>query len=120
MHELWAKKGGTAKLEISVKQGYKSTYIYSAVSPKTGESFTLILPYVNTEVMNIYLSMFSEANPDKTILMIMDQAGWHRSKDLIIPLNIKILYLPPYSPELDPVERLWKWLRAEVTHNRLF
>jgi transposase len=120
LHRVWAKKGKQAKLEVKVKQGYKNTYIYSAISPKTGDSFSYILPFVNTEIMNIYLREFSKEYRNKTIIMVMDQAGWHRSKDLIIPKNIKIIYLPPYSPELNPVERFWKWIRKETTHNRLF
>ena len=50
----------------------------------------------------------------------MDNAGWHKSKTLIIPDNIKYIFLPPYSPELNPVERLWKWMEREVCHNMLF
>jgi transposase len=120
LHRVWAKKGEKEKLEIKVKQGYKSTYIYSAVSPKTGDSFSLILPFVNTEIMSLYLEEFSKEYINKNIIIIMDQAGWHRSKELIIPENIKILLLPPYSPELNPVERFWKWIRFGITHNRVF
>lgn len=50
----------------------------------------------------------------------MDQAGWHKSHDLVLPDNMAIEFLPPYSPELNPVERLWWWLRKEVTHNQIF
>lgn len=50
----------------------------------------------------------------------MDQAGWHKSKDLVVPHNIEILYLPPYSPELNPVERLWKHLKTNYIHNHVF
>lgn len=71
-------------------------------------------------MMNIYLQELSKAYADKIIMLIMDQAGWHKSKELFIPPNIKLLFLPPYSPELNPVERLWKWIRAEVTHNMVF
>ena len=53
----------------------------------------------------------SKSYNDKRILIIMDQAGWHKSKNLILPKNIQIEFLPPYSPELNPVEKLWQWLR---------
>lgn len=56
----------------------------------------------------------------KKIMIIMDQAAWHKSDDLIVSSNIQIKFLPPYSPELNPVEKLWWWLRKEVTHNRVF
>ena len=70
--------------------------------------------------MSLYLEEFSKEYFNKKIIMIMDQAGWHKSKALKIPKNIKIIFLPPYSPELNPVERFWKWTRSGITHNRLF
>ena len=115
---LWAKKGRPTK--VVVKPGYKNFYLYSAVSPHAGESFTLFLPWVNTDMMNFYLEHLSENYHDKELMLIMDQAGWHKSKDLKEFDNIRIEYLPPYSPELNPVERLWKWFREAVQKNRIF
>jgi transposase len=103
-----------------VQPGYQNRYIYSAVCPESGEDFTLILPAVNTEMMNLYLHHLAKAYPDRRLLLLMDQAGWHRSGDLCVPKNIKLDYLPAYSPELNPVERLWRWLRDEVCRNRLY
>jgi len=103
-----------------VKIGYKNFYIYSSVSPHCGESFSLFLPWVNTEIFTLYLKHLSLEYNDKEILLIMDQAGWHASKKLKVPDNIKIEFLPPYSPELNPVEKLWQWLRRHVCRNRLF
>jgi transposase len=99
---------------------YESFYIYSCVSPHSGESFSLFLPEINTAMMNIYLGEFLKEYSDKDILIILDQAGWHKAKDLKLPPNISLMFLPPYSPELNPVEKLWPWLRKEVTHNHLF
>ena len=79
-----------------------------------------MLPWVNTEMMNLYLAEFSRAYRDYVVLLIMDCAGWHTAKRLEIPPNICIDYLPPYSPELNPVERLWRWLRRHICRNRLF
>ena len=90
------------------------------MNPKTGEKFSLLLPEVNTEMMNIYLSEISKNYKGKRLILIMDQAGWHKSKKLNIPDNIEIEYLPAYSPELNPVERLWKWLKENTIHNRIF
>ncbi len=70
--------------------------------------------------MNVYLEHLAAAYPDKKILLIWDGAGWHGSNGLRIPANIRCEALPPYSPELNPVERLWQWLRRHVTRNRLF
>ncbi len=109
-----------SKSEVKVKQGYKSFYIYSATCSKRGEILSLLLPEVNTKMMNIYLEELSKYYKDEKILLKMDQAAWHKSKDLKIPRNIKIKYLPGYSPELNPVERLWKWLKENTIHNRVF
>jgi len=70
--------------------------------------------------MNLYLEQMSNAYENDDIVIIMDQAGWHKSKDLIVPGNIDIIYLPPYSPELNPIERLWKYLKTNFIHNRVF
>ena len=115
---LWARKG--KRPHSVVKPGYKNFYLYSGVSPHTGEAFTLILPWVNTEMMNLYLDYLSLAYPDKELMLIMDQAGWHKSKDLKIPHNIQIEPLPPYSPELNPIEKLWQWIRRHACRNQLF
>ena len=77
--------------------------------------------YANTWIMNLYLKDFAKQLPSNThALMVMDGAGWHRSIELEIPENVSILLLPPYSPELNPVERVWKNLRYRVTHNTFF
>lgn len=115
---VWAEKG--KPLEIKVKQGYKNFYIYSAVCPHTGDAFTLFMPEVNTDMMNVYVKELSQNFANKNIMLIMDQASWHKSADLIKATNIKFKFLPPYSPELNPVEKLWWWLRKEKTHNELF
>jgi transposase len=115
---LWALRGKRAV--VPVKTGYKNFYLYAAVDPKQGECFILELPRVDTDMINLYLAELSKSFHDKNILLIWDQAGYHRSKELNLPINIKIEYLPPYSPELNPTERLWRWLRRHVCRNRLF
>jgi len=70
--------------------------------------------------MNLYLEQMSLAYGNEEIVIIMDQAGWHKSKDLVVPDNIDIIYLPPYSPELNPIERLWKYMKTHFIHNRVF
>lgn len=77
---------------VRVKLGFKNFYVYSSVEPKVGESFSLILPKVNTDHMNIYLESLSQKYKDEKINLVMDGAGWHKSKKLIVPENIIIIH----------------------------
>ena len=95
-------------------------YAYGAVEPLTGESTFLILPYCNTICMNIFLSELSVAYPDDYILLVADGATWHKSKKLEIPSNIEIFPLPPYTPEMNPIEQIWKELRKQGFKNEVF
>lgn len=115
---MWAEKG--KETTVKVKQGFKNFYMYSSINPNTGEDYSLILSCVDTEMMNLYLKKFSLAYRKESIVLVMDQAGWHKSKQLSIPRNIQIVYLPPYSPELNPVERFWRFLKKEVLHNFVY
>ena len=96
------------------------TYGYAAVSPLDGRLDSLILPAVGTEMMNLFLTEVALRHPDEFLVMIMDGAGWHTARDLEIPENMHILYLPPYSPELNPIEHLWDDLREKDFWNRVF
>lgn len=118
-HAMWAKKGSRP---TAVKQTrYEWLYLYAAVEPASGASVALQAPSVNTGTMNVFLRMLGEElKPDEHAVLIMDQAGWHKSKALTLPENITVLYLPPYSPELNPVERLWADLRSHYLSNRVF
>lgn len=77
------------------------------------------MPNVDTDCMNVFLEELSEEIKEDFIL-IMDGAGWHKSKDLIVPKNIQIVLLPPYCPELNPVERLWKFIKDNTIKNKVF
>lgn len=101
-----------------VSQEY--SYAYAAVSIEDGETNSLILPYVNTDCMQIFIDDVALRHPEDRILMVMDNAGWHKTKSLKIPCNIKFAYLPSYSPELNPVEHIWDDLREKSFHNRIF
>jgi transposase len=105
---------------VKVKLGFKNFYLYSAVNPKTGEDFTLLLPKVNTDCMNVFLEEMVKKEQDKSIIMIMDGAGWHSSNDLKVPSNIEIICLPPYSPELNPVERMWLYIKQRTIKNKIY
>ena len=99
---------------------HEYTYAYGAVDVCTGELDTLILPRVNTECMQIFLNEISERHPAERIVMVIDGAGWHRSGALTAPENIYLLRLPPYAPELNPIEHVWDELREKHFHNRVF
>lgn len=114
----WFKKG--TRPRIKVKLGYQNFYLYSAVDHKGGESYSLIMENVNTDCMNVYLQALSTEYSLDKIALIVDGAGWHKSKRLIIPSNIKLIYLPPYSPELNPVERLWLYIKNNILKNKVY
>ena len=100
---------------------YEWVYLFGAVNPLTGTSSALLAPSVNTEYMNHHLRFISEqAGPTVQVILVLDRAGWHLAKGLQVPENITRLYLPPYSPELNPVERLWAYLRSHYLSNRAY
>ncbi len=112
----------TGSRPTAVKQTrYEWVYLYAAVEAATGANVALQAPHVNTGTMNVFLEMVSaELAPLEHGILIMDQAGWHKSRGLRVPDNLTILYLPPYSPELNPVERLWAYLRDHFLSNRAY
>jgi transposase len=116
---VWAPTGSRP---AAVRQTrYEWVYLYAAVEPATGESAALLAPNVNTGTMNAFLSILDEERkPDEHFILIMDQAGWHRSRDLKLPDGITVLLLPPYSPELNPTENLWHYLRSHYLSNRIY
>lgn len=114
----WAPKGIRPVVRNGVVREY--TYAFSAISPGDGVMESLILPWVNAETMSLFLATVSERHPEEFILMVLDGAGWHIAADLVVPPNMRLLFLPPYSPELNPVEHLWDHLREKHFANRLF
>jgi DDE superfamily endonuclease len=103
-----------------VKIGRENFYLYSAVNYTNGEDFSLLFPYVNTDCMNIFLEQMSKSLGNKEAFLIMDCASWHKSKGLKTPKNITIIYLPPYSPELNPVERFWQHIKQNILRNKIY
>ena len=96
------------------------TYAYGAVSPQDGAFDSLMLPHVNTECMQIFLDEIASRYPNDNVVMVLDGAGWHKSKDFHLSDNLRLLFLPSYSPELNPQEHLWDELREKHFHNRAF
>ena len=99
---------------------HEYTYAYGAVDVISGELDSLILPHVNTDCMQIFLDEVGARHPQRRIIMVLDGAGWHTAAALNPPTNMKLLSLPPYAPELNPVEHLWDELREKFFHNKAF
>ncbi len=101
-------------------QRYTWARLFAAVQPATGQSFALVLPEVSTVAMQAFLDGFSKVlAADEHAVMVVDQAGWHTTHALAVPDNVTLVRLPPYSPELNPVERVWLFLRERHLSHRL-
>jgi len=118
VRRCWAPPGVRPVAFAQVEREH--TYAYAAVTPIDGELVSLVLPGVNAEMMSIFLEEISRWYPHEQVVMIMDQAGWHKAKRLKIPDNIMLYWLPPYSPELNTIEHLWDEIREKWFHNRVF
>jgi hypothetical protein len=114
----WAPKGVRPVVGARLIRQY--TYAFSAVSPHDGVMDSLVLPFVNAETMSLFLALVANRHADEFVVMVMDQAGWHIADTLKVPANMRIIFLPPYSPELNPAEHLWKALREGWFANTVF
>jgi transposase len=116
---IWARKGSRPRLPAD--QRYKSAYLFGAICPKRGTGAALMLPWANTEAMQLHLDEISRYVARKAhAVLLMDRAGWHTTGGLNVPKNITIILLPSRSPELNPVENVWQYLRANWLSNRVF
>ena len=102
-------------------QRHTAAYLFAAVCPASERTAALVLPYVDTAAMNLHLAEISaQIAADAHAVVILDQAGWHGAKALRVPHNISLLPLPPYSPELNPIENLWQFLKQNFLNTRVF
>jgi transposase len=116
---VWARKGSRPRAVRQLR--YTSLYVLVAVCISTGATSALIMPELNAEVLNLFLEQMSRELPAEVhAVLIWDGAGFHTSGDLVVPSNISVILLPPYSPELNPVENLWHYLRAHYWSNRAY
>jgi transposase len=119
LRRVWARKG--TRVRAIVRQRYQWMYLYGLVEPQSGKTSWLLMPTVNTVVFSLALAAFAQeqgVGPDKHILLVLDQAGWHTSADLQGPDGLHLLFLPSHSPELQPAERVWP-LTNEPLANRV-
>lgn len=114
----WCQKGYRPSVPCHHIREYR--YVYGAVEPLTGESSFLIMPYCNTDHMNLFLDQLSKSYPNDEIILACDGAAWHKSEGLLIPKNISLVFIPPYTPEMNPIEQIWKEIRKRGFRNEVF
>ena len=103
------------------QQQFNAAYLFGAVCPQHDKAVALVMPRANSQAMQHHLCSISKAVASgKHGVVVMDNAGWHISKQLYWPHNISVLYLPPYSPELNPQEQVGQQLRRQFLSNRCF
>ena len=121
----WCEKGIRPSVPCHHIREYR--YVYGAVEPLTGESCFVVMPYCNTErpycnteSMNVFLKELSNTFPRDKIILVCDGAAWHKSGSLKIPENIELVFIPPYMPEMNPIEQIWKEIRKRGFKNEVF
>lgn len=115
---VWYQKG--VRPRGLHQQGFASAHLFGAVCPERDAGVALAMPEVSTAAMGLFLAELSRALPAGThAALVLDGAGWHVSPDLEVPTNLTLIRLPPYSPELNPVERVWEHLRDRWLSHRL-
>lgn len=95
-------------------------YTYGAVEPMTGDNFFYIYNKCDTVCMEHFLNGLSNEFPNDYIILCCDGAGWHKTEKLKIPENIELLFIPPYTPEMNPIEQIWEELREKGFRNEVF
>ena len=111
----WAPLGTRPEVAAQLIREY--IYLYGAVSPKDGTCVYLIMPTSNTACFQAFLDVLARRFARQDVLLVLDGAPNHRCGDLAVPSNITLLYLPPYSPELNPKENLWDEIREKIFKN---
>ena len=116
---VWAKTGTRPRLPHD--QRTTSLYVFGATCPERGVGAALVLPECNTEAMQLHLDEISRnVAPGAHAMMLCDQAGWHTTGALAIPSNITMVFIPPRSPELNPQENIWQFIRQNWLSIRVF
>jgi transposase len=116
--QCWAPDGMRPRVPAQFVREY--THAYAAVCPHDGTLDSLVLPEVDAPTMSLFLEELVRRHPGEFILLVLDGAGWHTAKALPVPTTVRLLRLPPYSPELNPVEHLWDEIREKWFQNIVF
>lgn len=114
----WAMPGVRPIAHKQIIREY--TYVYGAFFPEAGQMDSLILPHMDSLCMQLFLNEISQRHPHHLILMVMDGAPNHKSQQVKVPANIRLLYLPPYCPQLNPSENMWDEIREKLFINVSF
>ena len=116
---VWARRGSRPRRRR--QNGRESLYVLTSTCAASGAAFGLVMPELNTAVVNQFLQEFSrQLAPGVRAVLLWDNAPYHVSGDLVVPANVSLIGLLPYSPELNPVENLWHYLRAHHWSNRVY
>jgi transposase len=116
---VWAPKGSRPAAVRQTEYAY--LWVVGAVCAETGQAEAILAPHLNTDVMNVFLREFSRSlASDVHAVLLWDGAGFHRSGKLQVPENVSLVELPPYSPQLNPIENLWHYLRSHHWSNRWY
>jgi hypothetical protein len=115
----WARRGTRPRQPAD--QRYESAYLFGAICPARGTGAALALPFADTEAMQLHLEEISRTVAlGAHAVLIFDRAGWHTTPNLVMPKNITPIWLPSRAPELNPVENVWQYFRANWLSNRVF
>jgi transposase len=98
----------------AVQHVFEWFYVYGAVAPTTGERFFLELPYLNADMFQLFIDAFAQAFPDSLNILLLDNSGAHTAQRLCWPENVRYVWLPPYGPELSPIERVWRDVKDDI------
>lgn len=101
---------------VTYQHKFKNFYLFGAFSPITGNHFTLELPKCNSDWFQLYLDEFSLHDPDEFKILFLDNGAFHKAKELDIPHNIQLVFIPPYSPELNPAEKMWRYFKDRIAN----
>lgn len=116
---VWGRRGSRPRAPKQTQ--YESLYLTGAVCPATGAAAAILTPTLNAGVLNIFFEELVTQVPEGVhAILILDKAGYHVSHELRVPKNVTLLHLPPYSPELNPMENLWHFLRSHHWSNRVY
>lgn len=116
---IWARTGTRPRLPADPR--YQNAYLFGAICPRLGKGAALMLPTANTPAMQMHLDEISRNVAARAhAVVLMDRAGWHNTDKLTLPRNLTIILLPSRSPELNPVENVWQYLRENWLSNSVF
>jgi len=115
----WARRG--TRLRRPADQRYENAYLFGAICPAKGKGAALALPYADTDMMQLHLDeIAANVATGAHAVLIFDRAGWHTTPELKMPVSVTPIWLPSRSPELNPVENVWQYLRQNRLSNCVF